>query len=101
MNLERRRTTKKTLVINTAIHDVLLTARKNYPAVFVDGILLNNVKELTFSNDIEKEKCEVTLTFDEGIRHNAFPYNKFSVLEKLFGPESNGQSVRDVVAQTL
>ena len=79
----------------------MLTARKNYPAVFVDGILLNNVKELTFSNDIEKEKCEVILTFDERIKYNAFPYNKFNVLEKLFGQESNGQSVRDVVVQTL
>nr|DAX64649.1 MAG TPA: hypothetical protein [Caudoviricetes sp.] len=26
----------------------MLTARKNYPAVFVDGILLNNVKELAY-----------------------------------------------------
>lgn len=79
----------------------MLTARKNYPAVFVDGILLHNVKELAFSNDIEKEKCEVILTFDERIKYNAFPYNKFNVLEKLFGQESNGQSVRDVVVQTL
>ncbi|VOE78569.1 Uncharacterised protein [Streptococcus pneumoniae] len=67
----------RTISVNTSEHDVLLTARKNHPAVFVDGMFL------------------------DGVETNPFPLNDITLLEKLFGQSSNGQSLRDIVVQTL
>lgn len=92
---------KKTLVINTAIHDVLLTARKNHPAVFVDGMFLDGVERVEFINNFGDKDCEVILMFNERVENNPSPLDEVSLLEKLFGPASNGQSLRDIVLQTL
>ncbi|CDL74066.1 phage protein [Streptococcus phage DCC1738] len=47
------------------------------------------------------EKCEVVLTFNDRVETNPFPLNDITLLEKLFGQSSNGQSLRDIVVQTL
>ncbi|MDS3318046.1 Uncharacterised protein [Streptococcus pneumoniae] len=90
----------KTIAINTSEHDVLLTARKNHPAVFVDGMFLDGVERVEFTNHY-LEKCEVVLTFNDRVETNPFPLNDITLLEKLFGQSSKGQSLRDIVVQTL
>ncbi|HGQ2226422.1 TPA: hypothetical protein ACLYUA_001553 [Streptococcus pneumoniae] len=90
----------KTITINTSEHDVLLTARKTHPAVFVDGMFLDGVERVEFTNRF-LESCEVVLTFNDRVETNPFPLNDITLLEKLFGKASNGQSLRDIVLQTL
>lgn len=90
----------KTIAINTSEHDVLLMARKNHPLVFVDGMFLDGVERVEFINHF-LESCEVVLTFNDRVGDNPFPLNDISLLEKLFGKASNGQSLRDIVWQTL
>lgn len=90
----------KTIVINTSEHDVLLTARKNHPAIFVDGMFLDGIERVEFTNHY-LESCEVVLTFNDRVETNPFPLNDITLLEKLFGKASNGQSLRDIVLQTL
>lgn len=90
----------RTISVNTSEHDVLLTARKNHPAVFVDGMFLDGVERVEFTNHY-LEKCEVVLTFNDRVETNLFPLNDITLLEKLFGKASNGQSLRDIVLQTL
>lgn len=92
---------KETIAVNTSEHDVLLTARKNHPAVFVDGMFLDGVERVEFTNNFGDNDCEVILMFNERVENNPFPLNKISLLEKLFGKDSNGQSLRDIVWQTL
>lgn len=92
--------TNRTISVNTSEHDVLLTARKNHPAVFVDGMFLDGVERVEFTSHF-LESCEVVLTFNERVENNPFPLNDVSRLEKLFGQTSNGQSLRDIVLQTL
>ena len=90
----------KTIAINTSEHDVLLMARKNHPAIFVDGMYLDGIERVEFTNHY-LEKCEVVLTFNDRVETNPFPLNHITLLEKLFGQASNGQSLRDIVLQTL
>lgn len=90
----------KTIAINTSEHDVLLMARKNHPAIFVDGMYLDGIERVEFTNHY-LEKCEVVLTFNDRVETNPFPLNDITLLEKLFGKASNGQSLRDIVWQTL
>ena len=90
----------KTIAINTSEHDVLLMARKNHPAIFVDGMFLDGVERVEFTNHY-LEKYEVVLTFNDRVETNPFPLNDITLLEKLFGQASNGQSLRDIVLQTL
>ena len=90
--------TNRTISVNTSEHDVLLTARKNHPAVFVDGMFLDGVERVEFTNHY-LEKCEVVLTFNDRVETNPFPLNDIALLEKLFGKAS--QSLRDIVWQTL
>ena len=90
----------KTIARNTPEHDVLLTARKNHPAVFVDGMFLDGIERVEFTNHF-LESCEVVLTFNDRVKNNPFPLNDITLLEKLFGKASNGQSLRDIVWQTL
>lgn len=92
---------KETIAVNTSEHDVLLTARKDYPAVFVDGMFLDGVERVEFINNFGDKDCEVVLTFNERVENNPFPLNDINRLEKLFGQASNGQSLRDIVLQTL
>jgi hypothetical protein len=92
--------TNRTVSVKTSDHDVLLMARKNHPAVFVDGMFLDGVERVEFTNHF-LESCEVVLTFNERVENNPFPLNDVSRLEKLFGQASNGQSLRDIVLQTL
>lgn len=94
-------TTNRIVSVKTSEHDVLLTARKNHPAVFVDGMFLDGVERVEFINHFADKDCEVILTFNDGIDNNPFPLNELSLLEKLFGQASNGQSLRDIVLQTL
>ena len=94
-------TTNRTVSVKTSDHDVLLTARKNYPAVFVDGMFLDGVERVEFINNFGDKDCEVILTFNERVENNPFPLDEVSRLEKLFGQDSNGQSLRDIVLQTL
>ncbi len=94
-------TGNRTISVKTSEHDVLLTARKNHPATFVDGIFLDGVERVEFINHFENKDCEVLLTFNDRIENNPIPLNKVSLLEKLFGQTSNGQSLRDIVLQTL
>ncbi|HGK1753357.1 TPA: hypothetical protein ACJ0N0_001475 [Streptococcus pneumoniae] len=91
----------KQISVKTSEHDVLLTARKNHPAVFVDGMFLDGVERVEFINHFADKDCEVILTFNDGIDNNPFPLNELSLLEKLFGQASNGQSLRDIAWQTL
>jgi len=91
----------KQISVKTSEHDVLLTARKNHPAVFVDGMFLDGVERVEFINNFKDKDCEVILSFNERVENNPFPLNKISLLEKLFGQASNGQSLRDIVLQTL
>ena len=91
----------RTISVKTSEHDVLLTARKNHPATFVDGIFLDGVERVEFINHFENKDCEVLLTFNDRIENNPIPLNEVSLLEKLFGQTSNGQSLRDIVLQTL
>ncbi len=91
----------RTISVNTSEHDVLLTARKDYPAVFVDGMFLDGVERVEFINNFGDKDCEVILIFNERVENNPFPLNEVSLLEKLFGQASNGQSLRDIVLQTL
>lgn len=93
--------TNKTISVNTSEHDVLLTARKNHPAVFVDGMFLDGIERVEFINNFGNKDCEVLLTFNDMIENNPFPLNEINLLEKLFGQASNGQSLRDIVLQTL
>ena len=92
---------KNVISVKTSEHDVLLTARKNHPAVFVNGMFLDGVERVEFINRFENKDCEVILTFNNRIENNPFPLNEVSLLEKLFGQTSNGQSLRDIVLQTL
>lgn len=92
--------TNRTISVNTSEHDVLLTARKNHPAVFVDGMFLDGIERVEFTNHY-LERCEVVLTFNDRVKTNPFPLNDITLLEKLFGQSSNGQSLRDIVVQTL
>lgn len=92
---------KRTISVNTSEHDVLLTARKNYPAVFVDGMFLDGVERVEFINNFGDKDCEVILMFNERVENNPSPLDEVSLLEKLFGQASNGQSLRDIVLQTL
>ncbi|VKA85537.1 Uncharacterised protein [Streptococcus pneumoniae] len=73
----------RTISVNTSEHDVLLTARKNHPAVFVDGMFLDGVERVEFTNHY-LEKCEVVLTFNDRVETNPFPLNDITLLEKLF-----------------
>ena len=91
----------KQISVKTSEHDVLLTARKNHPAVFVDGMFLDGVERVEFINNFGDKDCEVILMFNERVENNPFPLNEISLLEKLFGQASNGQSLRDIVLQTL
>ena len=91
----------KQISVKTSEHDVLLTARKNHPAVFVDGMFLDGVERVEFINNFGNKDCEVLLTFNDMIGNNPFPLNEVNLLEKLFGQASNGQSLRDIVLQTL
>lgn len=75
-------------------------ARKNHPAVFVDGMFLDGVERVEFTNHF-LESCEVVLTFNDRVETNPFPLNDITLLEKLFGKASNGQSLRDIALQTL
>ncbi|CKH82568.1 Uncharacterised protein [Streptococcus pneumoniae] len=90
----------RTISVNTSEHDVLLTARKNHPAVFVDGMFLDGIERVEFTNHF-LESCEVVLTFNDRVETNPFPLNDITLLEKLFGQSLNGQSLRDIVVQTL
>ena len=92
---------KNVISVKTSEHDVLLTARKNHPAVFVDGMFIDGVERVEFINNFENKDCEVILTFNERVEHNPFPLNDVNLLEKLFGQASIGQSLRDIVLQTL
>lgn len=92
---------KNVISIKTSKHDVLLTARKNHPTVFVDGMFLDGVERVEFINHFENKDCEVILTFNDRIENNPFPLDEVSLLEKLFGQASNGQPLRDIVLQTL
>ena len=91
----------KQISVKTSEHDVLLTARKNHPAVFVDGMFLDGVERVEFINNFKDKDCEVILSFNERVENNPFPLNEVSLLEKLFGQTSNGQSLRDIALQTL
>lgn len=91
----------KKISVKTSEHDVLLTARKNHPAVFVDGMFIDGVERVEFINNFGNKDCEVLLTFNDMMENNPFPLNDVSLLEKLFGQASNGQSLRDIVLQTL
>lgn len=90
----------KQISVKTSEHDVLLTARKNHPAVFVDGMFLDGIERVEFTNHF-LESCEVVLTFNDRVETNPFPLNDITLLEKLFGKASSGQSLRDIVWQTL
>lgn len=92
---------KNVISVKTSEHDVLLTARKNHPAVFVDGMFIDGVERVEFINNFENKDCEVILTFNERVENNPFPLNDVNLLEKLFGQASNGQSLRDIVLRTL
>ena len=92
---------KETIAVNTSEHDVLLTARKNHPAVFVDGMFIDGVERVEFINHFENKDCEVLLTFNDRIDNNPFPLDEVNLLEKLFGQTSDGKSLRDIVLQTL
>ena len=94
-------TTNRTVSVKTSDHDVLLTARKNHPAVFVDGMFLDGVERVEFINNFNDKDCEVILSFNERVENNPFPLDQVNLLEKLFGQASNGQSLRDIVLQTL
>ena len=87
--------------VKTSEHDVLLTARKNHPTVFVDGMFIDGVERVEFINHFENIDCEVLLTFNDRIENNPFPLDEVSLLETLFGQVSNGQSLRDIALQTL
>ena len=91
----------KQISVKTSEHDVLLTARKNHPAVFVDGMFLDGVERVEFINNFKDKDCEVILSFNERVENNPFPLDEVSLLEKLFGQASNGQSLRDIALQTL
>ena len=93
--------TNRTISVNTSEHDVLLTARKNHPTVFVNGIFLDGVERVEFINHFQNKDCEVLLTFNDRIENNPFPLDEVNLLEKLFGQASNGQSLRDIALQTL
>ena len=75
-------------------------SKKNHPAIFVDGMYLDGIERVEFTNHY-LEKCEVVLTFNDRVETNPFPLNDITLLEKLFGKASNGQSLRDIVWQTL
>lgn len=92
---------KNVISVKTSEHDVLLTARKKHPAVFVDGMFIDGVERVEFINNFENKDCEVILTFNERVENNPFPLDEVNLLEKLFGQASNGQSLRDIVLQTL
>ena len=92
---------KNVISVKTSEHDVLLTARKNHPAVFVDGMFIDGVERVEFINNFENKDCEVILTFNERVENNPIPLNDVNLLEKLFGQASNGQSLRDIILQTL
>ena len=92
---------KNVISVKTSEHDVLLTARKNHPAVFVDGMFLDGVERVEFINNFKGKDCEVILSFNERVENNPFPLNEVSLLEKLFGQTSDGQPLRDIVLQTL
>ena len=92
---------KNVVSVKTSEHDVLLTARKNPPAVFVDGMFIDGVERVEFINHFENKDCEVLLTFNDRIDNNPFPLDEVNLLEKLFGQTSDGQSLRDIVLQTL
>ncbi|HES9900599.1 TPA: hypothetical protein VZH03_001599 [Streptococcus pneumoniae] len=64
-------------------------------------MFLDGVERVEFINNFKDKDCEVILSFNERVENNPFPLNEVSLLEKLFGQASNGQSLRDIVLQTL
>ncbi|CCM08146.1 hypothetical protein SPNA45_00860 [Streptococcus pneumoniae SPNA45] len=56
---------------------------------------------MEFINNFGDKDCEVILMFNERVENNPSPLDEVSLLEKLFGQASNGQSLRDIVLQTL
>lgn len=90
---------KNIVSVKTSEHDVLLTARKNHPAVFVDGMFIDGIERVEFINHFENEDCEVLLTFNDRIENNLFPLDEVNLLEKLFGQTSNRKSLRDIVSE--
>ena len=92
---------KNVVSVKTSEHDVLLTARKNHPAVFVNGMFIDGVERVEFINHFENKDCEVLLTFNDRIKNNPFLLDDVNLLEKLFGQTSNGQSLRDIALRIL
>ena len=72
----------KQISVKTSEHDVLLIARKNHPAVFVDGMFLDGVERVEFINHFQGN-CEVVLTFNDRVENNPFPLNDITLLEML------------------
>ena len=72
----------KKIKINTAHHDVLLSARRTYPVVLVDGVYLRGVVRVDFSQSTSCEDCEVVIEVGEDVSLNQFPYNNVNLLER-------------------
>ena len=91
-------TTNRTISVNTSEHDVLLTARKNYPIILVDGIPLNGVEKIEFTHNDFWENCCVKLIFNENVESNPIPYNDINLLKRLYtSPDSI--TVRDALKE--
>lgn len=75
---------KQGIEINMQHHDLVLLARKNYPAILVDGIQLNGVEKIEFTHNDFLENCCVKLIFNENVESNAVPYNDINLLKRLY-----------------
>lgn len=75
-------------------HDVLLTARFDRPALFIDGNLVYGVEAVQVS-DISS-RTRVVVTFNELISSGAFPLNNFNVLQTWLSDNPEKLSLRDI-----
>jgi hypothetical protein len=74
---------KQEIEINMQHHDLVLLARKNYPIILVDGIPLNGVEKIEFTQNDFWENCCVKLIFNENVKSNPIPYNDINLLKRL------------------
>lgn len=70
--------------INMQHHDLVVLARKNYPIILVDGVLLNGVEKIEFIHNGYWENCSVKLIFNENVESNPIPYNDINLLKRLY-----------------
>lgn len=79
-------------------HEVLMVMRGNRPPMLVvSGNLLNGISQVVATSRLFENR--VTVTFNEYINSNPFPYDDFDVLQTLLSENPKKLSARDIVIE--